>query len=61
MLHRLRDEQFLLMKDFMGCFVKLELLLNVSGKKIWRQMLLLKKKDMFIGPQAQRLLKECRR
>ena len=34
MLHRLRDEQLLLMKDFMGCFVKPELLLNVSGKKI---------------------------
>ena len=54
------------MKDFMGCFVKPELLLNVSGKKICKIDLeadasLLKKKDMFIGPQAQRLLKECRR
>ena len=66
LLHRLRDEQLLLMKDFMGCFVKPELLLNVSGKKICKIDLeadasLLKKKDMFIGPQAQRLLKECRR
>ena len=66
MLRRLRDEQLLLMKDFLGCFVKPELLLNVSGKKICKIDLeadasLLKKKDMFIGPQAQRLLKKCRR
>ena len=66
LLHRLRDEQLLLMDDFMGCFVKPEVLLNMSGKKICKIDLeadasLLKKKDMFIGPQAQRLLKECRR
>ena len=66
LIHMLRDEQLLLMKDFMGCFVKPELLLDVSGKKICKIDLeadasLLKKKDMFIGPQAQHLLKECRR
>ena len=66
MLHRLRGKQILLMTDFMGCFVKPELLLDVSGKKICMIDLeadasLLKKKDMFIGPQALRLLKECRR
>ena len=55
LLHR--DEQLLLMKDFMTCFVKPELYLNVTGKKITQIDLeadssLLRKKDIFIGSKA---------
>ena len=48
----------------MVCFVKPELLLNVTGKKITQIDLeadssLLRKKDIFIGPKAQMILQEC--
>ena len=64
LLHRLRDEQLLLMKDFMVCFVKPELLLDVTGKNITQIDLeagssLLRKKDIFIGPKAQTILQDC--
>ena len=60
MLHKVNDEQTALLKEFLTCFVRPDLLLDVSARKLSKLDLAapgnwLPDKDMYVGLRARKL------
>ena len=55
MIHVLHDEQFSLVKKFLGCFIKPECIKDLRPKKLAQEML---QKEVFLGQSTDKLLKK---